>query len=88
MLCTLSCGTVHSNTPGRPRYDIPQETLKELRSLHFTWNKIAKMFGVSRWTLLCHAWEYGLEHLSRFSVISDTKIASLVEDFMPQVRHT
>ena len=48
MLCTLPCPTVSSNAPGRPRYDIPQEILEELRSLHFTWDKIAKMFRVSR----------------------------------------
>jgi hypothetical protein len=45
------------------------------------------MFGVSRWTLLRRVREYGLEHLSRFSVISDTEIDSLVEDFMSKHGH-
>ena len=47
MLCTISCPTVASSTPGRPRYDIPQETLEELRSMHFTWNKIAMEMDIT-----------------------------------------
>ena len=88
MLCNLPCPTVSSTTvPRCPRYDIPQETLEELRSLHFTWDKIAKMFGISRWTLLRRVREYGLGPLSRFSVISDTEIDNLVKDFMSKHGH-
>ena len=87
MLCTLPCPTVSSNASGCPRYDIPRETLEELRSLHFTWDKIAKMFGVSRWTLLRRVREYGLEHYSRFSIISDAEIDILVKDFMSKHGH-
>jgi hypothetical protein len=52
---------VQPRGPGRPPYAIPREFLEELRGLGFSWTKIATMFQVSRWTVLCPVKEYGLE---------------------------
>ena len=36
---------------GRPKFDINEETLIELRTLGYNWNEIAGMLLVSRWTI-------------------------------------
>ena len=43
---------VKSEGRGRPRVHIPPEVLEELRGLGFTWQKIASIFKVSRWTIM------------------------------------
>ena len=43
---------VKSEGPGRPLVHIPPEVLEELRGLGFTWQKIASIFNVSRWTIM------------------------------------
>ena len=50
--------------PGRPSVNIPPEVLEELRGLGFTWQKIASVFGVSRWTIMRRVRLFELEHLS------------------------
>ena len=39
-------------SPGRPSVDIPPEVLEDLHGLGFTWDKIARIFRVSRWTIM------------------------------------
>ena len=34
--------------PGRPKYNIPAETLEELHGVDFSWEKISEICGVSR----------------------------------------
>ena len=41
----------NTSSPGRPSYNISSETLEELRGPGFTWGKIPKILGVSRWTV-------------------------------------
>ncbi len=43
--------TVHHQGPGRPKYNISEETLIGFRSLGFTWKEISTMLMVSRWTI-------------------------------------
>ena len=43
---------VKSEGPGRPTVHIPPEVLEELRGVGFTWQKIASIFKVSRWTIM------------------------------------
>ena len=71
-----------SGSVGRPRYLISEEVLLHLRSSGFTWNKIAQMLLVSRWTLRRRIVECGLEEVTGFSMISDAQLDDLVERFM------
>ena len=85
----IFCGKSEKETdglPGRPRYNnISAETLEELRGVGFTWEKISKIFGVSRITTRWWVTEYGLENISWFSTISDQELDTLILDFF--VRH-
>jgi len=67
--------------PGRPSFYIPKELLTELLDLHFSWT-IAKMFGVSRWTIMRRVEEYGSTHLQQFSEISDEMIDNIIKDYI------
>ena len=80
--CKLSLTILENGDPGRPRYYIPKEVLSELRGLNFSWIKIAKMFGVSRWTIMRRVEEYDLIHLHKFSDISDERIDDTIKDYI------
>ena len=58
----------------RPKFDIKEETVVELRSLGFSWEGISCMLLVSRWTIHRRVSELGLTHLSRFSDIIDEQL--------------
>ena len=79
---TVPCQTVKNGRPGRPSVDIPPEVLEDLRGLGFTWDKIARIFRVSRWTIMRRARSFDLEHLSLFSTMSDEEIDSIIQDFI------
>ena len=49
--------------PGRPKYESPEEHLVYFKSLGFTWNSIADMLLVSRWTLRRRVIEYRITDL-------------------------
>ena len=51
VLSLSSPNRVVNGRVGRPKYDIKEETLIELRSLGFSWEDIARMLVVSRWTI-------------------------------------
>ena len=61
---------------GRPRFLIPKAQLEGLRSLHFTWNKIAQMLGVSERTIRRRREELGMDvgQTSSYSDISDDEL--------------
>ena len=59
---------------GRPKFDIKEETVVELRSLGFSWEDISCMLLVSRWTIHSRESEFGLTHLSCFSDIIDEQL--------------
>ena len=67
---------------GRPKFDIKEETLVELRSLGFSWEDISRMLLVSCWTIHCRVAEFGLTHLSRFSDITDEQLDCKVRAFL------
>ena len=73
---------VDTGQPGRPSYFIAKETLEELRGLNFSWNKIAEIFGVSRFTISRRVTEYGLSELQKFSSITDEEVDEIVRDYM------
>ena len=74
---TVPCQTVKNGRPGGPSVDIPPEVLEGLRGLGFTWDKIARIFRVSRWTIMRRVRSFDLEHLSLFSTMSDEEIDSI-----------
>ena len=80
--CELPLSIVDTKRPGRPCFYIPRDVLVELRGLNFSWSKISKMFGVSRWTIMRRVEEYGLSELQQFSDISDDRIDAIIRDYM------
>jgi len=72
--CASICG------PGRPKLIITAELLENLRNLGCTWNAIASMLRVSRWTVHRRVVEYGL-NCSRYSDIDDEQLDSIVRGY-------
>ena len=72
--------------PGRPKFDIHEETLIEVRSLGFNWNEIGRMLLVSHWTIQCRVAEFGQEHLSKFDKISDDDDGQQLSCFLKKDR--
>eukprot|EP00794_Sanderia_malayensis_P010509 gene10508-11613_t len=68
--------------PGRLAYDIPAEILEELRGLGMSWDKIAGMLNVSRWTIQHRVQEYSLEHLHFFSELTGEAIDEIISDYI------
>ena len=68
--------------PGRPPVFIPAEVLEDLREVGFTWDQIAKMFCVSRWTIMCRVQSLGLQSLTRFSDITDQQIDDITMNYI------
>lgn len=54
----------------------------KLRSLGFSWEDIARMLLVSRWNIHCRVSEFDLNHLQRFSDITDGQLDSKVSAFL------
>ena len=54
--------------------NIPPEVLEDLIGIGFTWVKTVRVFRVSRWTIMRRVRLFDLEHLSRFSTITDEEI--------------
>ena len=52
---------------GRPRLEIPEDVLINLRSLGLLWTEIARMLLASRWTLRHRVVEYGLQDVTGYS---------------------
>lgn len=75
---------VHVDHPGRPKYDIREDTLIDSRSLGFKWNEIAHMLLVSRWTIRRRVAQFGLENISGFSKITDSELDNKVRQFMEE----
>ena len=65
---------------GRPKFRIQSEVLEDLRSLGFSWTKIAMMLGVSRWTISRRVKDYGLEDMCGFSQLSNEELDRLVRN--------
>ena len=81
VLSLSSPNRVVNGQVGRPKYDIKEETLIELRSLGFSWEDIARMLLVSRWTVHRRVSDFGLNHLPRFSDVADEQSDSKVSAF-------
>ena len=66
---------------GRPKLEIAQELLENLRALGCTWMQIARMLQVSRWTIRRRVVEYGL-HCGRWSDISDYQLDTIIRGYI------
>ena len=66
---------------GRPKLEIAQELLENLRALGCTWMQIACMLQVSRWTIRRRVVEYGL-HCGRWSDISDYQLDTIIRGYI------
>ena len=66
---------------GRPKFEIAQERLENLRVLGCTWMQIARMLQVSRWTIRRRVVEYGL-HCGRGSDISDYQLDTIIRGYI------
>ena len=64
--------------PGRYRILVTRDQIEHLRSLHFSWEKIAKLLNVSTKTLKRRREEYGLsEKFETYSSISDEDLDAI-----------
>ena len=66
---------------GRPKFEIAQELLENLRVLGCTWMQIARMLQVSQWTIRRRVVEYGL-HCERGSDISDYQLDTIIRGYI------
>ena len=73
--------TLTHSGPGRPKYETLEEHLLYFKSLSFTWNTIADMLLVSRWTLRRRILEYEITDLVGFSKISNDELDNLIRDY-------
>ena len=79
---SLQCPPViRTATPGRPRLDIREDVVIELRSFGFTWKNISEMLLVSRWTIRRRVIEYGIQEITGYSNMSDDDLDAIVRAF-------
>ena len=74
----------HTSRPGRPKLHIPRICLLQLRETGFSWNQIARILMVSKWTILRRVREFELEGVRRFSNISDEELNNIVSSFFQE----
>ena len=76
-LCVCNRATA---CPGRPPVEITMEEVEYLRSLRFSWTKIAKITRISRRTLYCRLDRWELPRDIHYSTISDNDLDRIVSD--------
>ena len=82
---SLECPPViHTTTPGRPKLDIPEDVLIQLKSFGFTWKNISEMLLVSRCTIRRRVVEYGIQEITGYSSITDEELDTIVQAFSEQ----
>ena len=65
---------VYSRAPGRPSVEVDIDYVEYLRSLRFSWTKIASILGISRWTLYRRLESEGISEDWTFSTITDAEL--------------
>lgn len=71
-----------TNNIGRPKLEISEHVLLQLRSLGFKWKQISEMLLVSRWTIRRRVVEFGIQETAGFTDITDAELDGLVQKFM------
>ena len=80
----VSIASTCTGRAGRPSFQIPQEMLEDLRGFGFSWQTIADILGVSRWTIYRRVQEYGLKSMTDFSLMSDGELDNIISEYMDQ----
>lgn len=75
---------IHTGSVGRPRLQISEDALTQLRSLGFKWKHIADMLLVSRWTIRRRVVEFGLEEITGFTEMANEQLDGLVRQFIQE----
>ena len=81
---TVPRQTIKNGRPGRPWVDIPSEVLEDFNTrarLHVGKDS-ARIFRVSRGTIMHRVRLFDLEHLSLSSTRTDEAIDSIIHDFV------
>ena len=73
-----------TTSAGRPKLEISEDVLLQLRSLGFKWKHISDMLLVSRWTIRRRVIEYGIEETTGFTNMTDAELDGLVQQFMQE----
>ena len=79
---SLRCVAEQTGRPGRPPFHIQPEMLEDLLGLGLSKQKIAKLLGISRWTIYRRVRDYDLHHLSEFSDLSDAELDEEITDYI------
>ena len=67
--------------PGRPSLDVTKDQIEFLRSMHFSWEKIAQLLQVSVSTLQRRRRAFGIDdHLEHYSDISDHDLDAIYKE--------
>ncbi len=74
------CGDVFSRSVGRPVMPVDMEDVEFLRTMCFTWTKIAQVLGISRATLYRKLEEESVSRHVYYSTINDSQLDELVKD--------
>ena len=84
--CSYACPLEENvrRRAGRPRFFIPRQQLEGLRSLHFSWQKIALMLGVSERTVRRRRSELGMTvgQVLNYSEINDDELDVFVQHIL------
>ena len=70
-----------TSTKGWPKIIVDQEQLEFFRSLHFSWEEIATILGISSKTLKRRAREWNIPN---FSTLTDAEPDRIVREYMQQ----
>lgn len=73
---------------GRPSLSISKELLEDLRNYGYSWTEISKILQVSRWTVHRRVREFNLQHLDRFSDITDDELDQLIRGYISRHGNT
>ena len=68
-----------SDSRGRPKLYVDREKLEFFRSLHFSWEEISAILGISSKTLQRRAREWNIQ---AFSTLSDSELDGIVGQYM------
>lgn len=71
-----------SEGPGRPKYDISEEVLLNLRALGYSWKEISSLLLVSRSTLWRRVADLGIREQTGYSIISDEELDQVIRSFV------
>ena len=65
-------------SPGRPLLEVSIEEVECLRSLHFSWTKIAEIMGISRSTLYRRLDQEGIDQSESYSTVRDRELDEII----------